>query len=413
MNVAVFHNLMSGGAKRSLHDLVRYLVESGHTVDAFLPSTADETFLPLREVVRAVHTEPVRMTPLGVVISTIRYLPPLTCSRADLEAAQRRLAARINRGPYDVALVEQDYFTMSPFILRYLTKPSVYACQQPGRLDEVAVKRLHDRAAGARRGDGPARRLVAWYYRRGFQRIDRRNAAFASYVLANSYFSREAILRAYGLDAAVCHLGIDTRVFRPLGGPVEGFVLSVGSCTPSKGFDFLVTALARIPEPARPRLCVVANVVDPAWRQYLEGMAARHRVAMEIRVLVSQEELVTVYNRAALFLYAPYLEPFGLAPLEAMACGTPVVAVREGGVRETVADGEVGLLVDRDPVAFASAVAGLLSDVERRTALAARATAVAADRWRIARAGECLVRHLARAIEAWPGGAGPAAAPGT
>jgi glycosyltransferase involved in cell wall biosynthesis len=56
------------------------------------------------------------------------------------------------------------------------------------------------------------------------------------------------------------------------------------------------------------------------------------------------------------------MEPFGLVPLEAMACGTPVVGVQEGGVQESILHKHTGLLVDRDPVQFAAAVQNLLSN---------------------------------------------------
>ena len=64
--------------------------------------------------------------------------------------------------------------------------------------------------------------------------------------------------------------------------------------------------------------------------------------------LITDEELVILYNKAKLVVYTPYMEPFGLVPLEAMSCGTPVVGVNEGGVMETVLNGKTGILVERN-----------------------------------------------------------------
>jgi len=71
---------------------------------------------------------------------------------------------------------------------------------------------------------------------------------------------------------------------------------------------------------------------------------------------VSDEELVEVLNRATALVYTSRLEPFGFAPLEANACATPVVAVAEGGVRETMRNGVNGILVDREPEPIAHAL---------------------------------------------------------
>ena len=83
---------------------------------------------------------------------------------------------------------------------------------------------------------------------------------------------------------------------------------------------------------------------------------------MTFRVGIPDEGLVQLYNRAMLTVYAPIMEPFGFVPLESMACGTPVVGIREAGVRETVRHAETGFLVDRDPEQFAAAVLALLDD---------------------------------------------------
>lgn len=74
------------------------------------------------------------------------------------------------------------------------------------------------------------------------------------------------------------------------------------------------------------------------------------------------DQLVLEYNKAQICVYAPVLEPLGLVPLESMACGTPVVGVREGGVLESIVHEQTGLLTERDPAQFAGAVQHLLSN---------------------------------------------------
>ena len=191
---------------------------------------------------------------------------------------------------------------------------------------------------------------------------DRRNVRAARHVLTNSLFSAESLARAYGVQAHVVYLGVDVEKFHPLDLPRGDFVLSVGALSPLKGYDFLILALAKIPETERPRLVIAGNTASVGERLYLQRLADENRVAVEFRIDVTDEELVRLYSQAQALVYAPILEPFGFAPLEAMACGTPVIAVREGGVRESVVDGVTGWLVSRDAESFAQALARVLSD---------------------------------------------------
>lgn len=398
MKIAVFHNLPSGGAKRALHGFVRYLAASGHAVDVFIPSTADESFLPLRGLANKVEVFPVRTTLRGLVLSTLRYLPPVRCSRADLEWTQRDMAREINGGGYEVVLVEQDQFTMSPFILKYLKAPAIYFCQQPSRLGEAMEKHLAWQTGGHGRGARWARALVRGYVTARINRTDSNNASFGSYILVNSCFSREAVLRAYGLNSFVCYLGVDTETFRPVSLPRGDYVLSVGACTWLKGYDFILRALSRIRATIRPRLVLVSNVVDRPWQGYLERLATQHGVALEIKTLPSDRELVQIYNGAKLFVYAPYLEPFGLAALEAMACGTVVVGVKEGGVRESVSHDETGFLTERDEGMFAETVTGLLSDEAGRQSMGEKAIRAVREFWTLQHAGERLLHHIRRVV---------------
>jgi glycosyltransferase involved in cell wall biosynthesis len=98
-------------------------------------------------------------------------------------------------------------------------------------------------------------------------------------------------------------------------------------------------------------------------------------------------------------LYCSRLEPFGFAPLEANACGVPVVAVAEGGVRETVVDGVNGLLVDNDPRAAAAAVARLLDDPEYARRMGQSARREVAGKWSVAASVERLERKLLDAVD--------------
>jgi len=400
MKIAVFHNLPSGGAKRALYGFVKYLTKSGHLVDVFVPSTADETFLPLKDVANNVNSFPVRKTITGLIYSTFYYISPINMKifLRDLERTEKKIADVINKKDYDVVLSEQDQYTMSPFFLKFIKKPTVYCCQQPSRVQEAILQKVSQKSEDKDR-IGLVRRIWRKYVVSRMPKIDKQNASFARYILANSYFSRESILRSYGLNSFVCYLGVDTDIFKPLEIPKENFVLSVGSCGPSKGFDFIIRSLARIDSKIRPGFIIASNSVAVGWENYLEQLAIKVGVDLEIKHLVLNNELLQLYNEAKLVVYAPYLEPFGLVPLEAMACRTPVVAVKEGGVRESIIHNETGILTERDENMFARAVNELLLNNKKREKMAQRGIEVIHSYWTLEYAGERLLNHLNRAIE--------------
>ena len=401
MRIAVFHNLPTGGAKRVLHGFVSHLTESGHSVDVFVPSTAREDFLPLKGAGANVTVFPVPKTLSGSLYSFLRYIPPMEISLRDLEWTQRDIANAIDKGEYDIVFCEQDRFTMSPFFLKFIKKPTVYFCQQPSRFNEKVLREV-SRRAGYRDNLNPVRRWIRRQFAKRTPRIDRKNASYARYVLVNSNFSKESVLRSYGLDSHVSYLGVDTGVFKPSGVPREGFVLSIGECAPKKGFDFLIRSLALIDHGIRPKLVLVCNSFNLGWREYLEQLAKQEGVDMEIMSLVGDEELVALYNRAQLVLCAAYLEPFGLTTIEAMACGTPVIAVKEGGFKESVVHDQTGRLVDRDPREFSKAISQLLAEPDVQRSMGQKGISAVRDFWTLKHAGERLEAHLRKALETYP-----------
>jgi len=396
LRIAICHDLPSGGGKRALHEMTRRLA-ARHEIGVYTLSCAEHDFGDLRPYAQrhmAFPFQPLSLArrPFGRLNQGIR-----TADLLRLRALQRRIAQQIDAVGYDVVFAHNCQFGQSPAILPFLATSTAYYCQEPPRqIYEPPVDRPYARFSRVQRL-GNCFDPLPGLYRRTLARLDRQNTLAADLVLVNSAYSRESLYRVYGIFARVGYLGADTEVFHPLSLPRQDFVLSVGALNPRKGFDFLLRSLALLDQARRPPLVIVSNHVNAAEHAYLGDLARELQVPVEMRAMVADAELVQLYNQAALTVYAPVMEPFGLVPLESMACGTPVVGVREGGVRETVVHGETGLLVERDPRLFADAVSSLLRDPERRDDMGRQGVEYVKREWSWERSVATLERRLEEA----------------
>ncbi len=397
MRVAVVHNLPSGGARRTLVEQCRGLRQRGHRVEAFYPDSSDEAFLPIAPVVDAAHVYRVPAPPSreASLFGQVRASSVVAVMRllASTAGAHRRMAGAVDRAGFDVVLATHDQFTHAPAALRHLATPSAYYCQEPLRFVYEATVGLALEPSGGMVARG-LRRLATAAAKAVLRPLDARNVRAARVILANSIYSHETIMRAYGRRARVVYHGVDTARFRRLGLGRENVVLSVGALHPAKGHEFVVAALGRVPQSRRPALVLVADRGYGAYRRLLEAHAERHAVSLRILSRISDDELVNWYNRALLLAYAPYLEPFGLVALEAMACGTPVVAVAEGGTRESILPDETGILTMRDEGEFAAAIERVAGDHALAERLAEAATEDVGRRWTWAASAERLEAAL-------------------
>jgi glycosyltransferase involved in cell wall biosynthesis len=173
--------------------------------------------------------------------------------------------------------------------------------------------------------------------------------------------------------------GVNTERFRPDGlAEPRGDrprILTVGRLVERKGFADVIRALPLVP---RAELVVVGGAPDgpDPYAERLLTLAAQCRVADRVTLAgaVPTDEMPRWYRSADVLAAAPWYEPFGLTPLEAMACGVPVVATAVGGLTDTVVDGVTGDLVPpRDPRALGAALRRLLGDEMRRFSYAAAA----------------------------------------
>lgn len=379
MRIAIFHDLPSGGAKRTLYEAARRLCQH-HTLDVFSLSTADAAFCSLSPFANSETVYPfspgrLLKSPFGRINQFVRWLDLLR-----LDRLSRRIAKEIDAGNYDVVYVQPCMWTQAPPVLLYLKTPTVYYCHEaPRHLYETSV--LQRNPTGVRRLLDAVDPLIR-LYRGAARRIDRRAVRASGRVLVNSAFTEGQVERIYGINPAILYQGVDTDVFMPGGRQgKETFILSVGAIQPHKGFDFVIESLSCLERSVRPGLHLIGNMSSPAYLQALQESANEKGVDLHLELNVDMETLVQQYRDALFIVYAPYNEPFGLVPLEAMACGRPVVGVREGGVIETVVHERTGLLTDRDPHQFAAAIRSLLENEARREAYGRDARAYVEDKW--------------------------------
>jgi glycosyltransferase involved in cell wall biosynthesis len=398
MNIALYHNLPSGGARRAMAEMVRGLAARGHTVDEWCPETADLAFLPLDGIVRRTLILPFR--PRGVSRLRVPLLTPyvtavrLASDLRTMAALGQEAARRIGQQGYDVAFTHDCQLVLVPDILRFLRNPSVHYCHAAtstsARLAEPGSSSSGFTHQTKRLYYAPARQA---YPHLRFRQADR-NLRAAGRVLTNSRFAASELHDAFGVTAEVCTLGVDTAAFRPLGLPRERFLLSVGAVHPHKGYSFLLQALGRLPHGQRPPLVIAANSAEPAELHALHALADELDVNLAVRTVTDTTEMAVLYNRAAAFVYTPIREPWGLAAVEAMACGAPVVAVSEGGVAESVVHDETGLLTRRDAGAFAAALDRILADPALAARLGAGGVVCARSRFTWTATVDCLETHL-------------------
>ncbi|MDQ6674341.1 MAG: glycosyltransferase family 4 protein [Chloroflexota bacterium] len=243
---------------------------------------------------------------------------------------------------------------------------------------------------GARRLDLRLRRAIDWLAVRRAARL-----------VANSHYTAARLRQLYHRDAdVVVYPGVDLSQFSPGPdtSPRDGaYAITVGRLSPEKGLDRLFGVWRDMPD-------LPLHVVGSGPVEVLRQLRASAPAGVVFRGHLTSSDLAAAYRGARVAVFAAYAEEFGMAPLEAMASGVPVVAWREGGLQETIVDGETGYLVP-DGVTLRQRLRLLLHDDARRRAfgVAARRRAQAFT-WRRTAAGiEAVCALLAQMPAPGPG----------
>lgn len=239
-----------------------------------------------------------------------------------------------------------------------------------GRLVLVAANSHIDNVARAHRRARAARPIEPGWLTAAQHRKTVREYAVADEIWTASEYSRDSFLAA-GIAAERLHrfvIPIEPRFAPPLEWPrADGFrMLYVGRLEVTKGVPILLEAFAHMRDPAA-RLTLVGGYATPAMQRTLERAAAA-----DARVALAGGDPLPHLHRADVFVHPSYEDGLGLAPLEALACGIPVVVTADTGMREYVVDGvngfvvptgDVGALLDRLAAVRATPLKGRFAPV--------------------------------------------------
>lgn len=328
MRIAFFHELPDGGAKIAVHEIAKAL-KSSHTIDLFYVDSQKEKgidelyhnvkFFSFTPKVWSGKNWRVRLYKDTIELLSLRIL-------------HKKIADAIDKENYDFVFINASKYIEAPYILRFLKTKKIFYCHDPHYrfLYESILSMSKDISFGK------------YYYEKvnRFIRknIDRKNFFAIDCIVANSRYAQRMIKQSYDRDSKVAYLGVDETFFLPKKIKKEIDILYVGSYDPVDGYELLVRATKYF----RRKLVIKAIMKETEW--------------------IDRQELVDLYNRSRIVVCLGVNEPFGLVPLEAMACSIPVIAVAEGGYTETVIDQRTGILIPRDDKILYEAIKTLLDN---------------------------------------------------
>jgi D-inositol-3-phosphate glycosyltransferase len=353
----------TGGQNVYVAQLAKHLASQGYLVDVFTRRENAEVaeVVDWAPGVRVIH---VTAGPAEVIIkeNILQYMD---------EFKDNMIAFIITRQVH-YALIHANFFMSAQVAMgvkRELDIPFVVTFHALGH-----VRRIHQ----AEKDKFPEERLT----------IEEQAVQEADYIIAECPQDKEDLIEYYNAPVnkiTIIPCGFSSTEFYPIDKEVarrivglpqkEHIILQLGRMVPRKGVDNVIRALGELKGTNKPvRLVVVGGeceeLVEETCPEYARLMNIAREYNIETSVIFTgrknREQLKFYYNAADVFITTPWYEPFGITPLEAMACGTPVIGSNVGGIKYSVADGETGLLVPAEnPKILAAKIAELVNDEDK------------------------------------------------
>lgn len=345
----MFHELPKGGAEKAVHEIAKGLREKAAIVDLF---TTGENVPPITQTIFNEVFFYKLIPKAWQGHNWKRRLYKDTFEMYHLYLLHKKIAMDINKGSYDVIFVNASQFIEAPFVLRFLKRPSVFYAHDPH------YRLIYDPLSEIPENLDTGRQLYEKLNRFIRKILDRQNFNKAKVILANSKYTKQMIRKTYGRKSIVAYLGVDTKFFFPAKKKKLYDVLFVGSTSELDGFRLFLDVAKYLPRNIRVR-----------------------SILAEMEWISSPRAMRDIYQSSKVVLALGVREPFGLVPLEAAACGVPVIAVDEAGYKESIVDGKTGYLLRREPKIIAAKLKVLLANPQKISEMGKNARLHVVQNW--------------------------------
>ena len=357
--LATLGGVDTGGQNVYVAQVAKYLVRKGYMVDVFTrwEDTKTPPVIDWLPGVRVIH---IKAGPVEIISkeNILGYMPEFTQNMLEF----------IKTTGADYGLIHAHFF-MSGLVAANLKA----ALNIPFAITFHAlghVRRIHQGNSDL----FPAERL----------QIEEDIVQQADYIIAECPQDRDDLINHYSAPSykiVIIPCGFSHQEFYPIDKQLarktlkldadKHIILQLGRMVPRKGVDNVIKSLKYINDKSAIQLVIVGgeneipNPTQSPELSRLQIIAAEHGVETSIKFVgrKSREQLKFYYAAADIFISTPWYEPFGITPLEAMACGTPVIGSNVGGIKYTVVDGETGALIPpENPVALAAKIEELIGN---------------------------------------------------
>ncbi len=339
MKIAIFHELHAGGARRAVNEFSKGL-KKNHQVDLYIVD-GQENKLERNFFTNIFYYNFIPKKWSGKNWKVKLYKD--TVELFKLYHLHKKIARDINSQKYDIAFIHPSQYTQAPFILRFITNKKIYYCQETLRISYESEFSIASNLSFPKKIYEKSMRWVR-------KKIDKENITCADIILANSIYTQKNIEQAYGLKSSVSYLGVDENTFKPLSNNKNTDIFFIGAVDDVDGYSLLKESIHLM-------------MKKPSLKLHVSGKDW----------IDNDKKFAKLYSSAKIVVCLAYNEPFGLIPLEAMACGVPVIAVNEGGYKESVVNGQTGYLVSRDAELLAEKLEFLLSNEKIRSSMSRHA----------------------------------------
>lgn len=349
MKIAIFHELPFGGARDSIYYFGEILAKNGMSVDLYYTSEKeDEKKAPFFKEIYYFKFNPAKW-------KGNNWKLRLTNDTLDLYRLNRlhkKIAERINAKNYSLVFVHGSQYIEAPFILSHLAALTVFYCHDPNyRIIYEKVLSFHNRKLNyIKRAYEKINRLLR-------KHLDKQNISKAKLLLTNSFFAKDIVLKTYGRDSRVAYPGVDVKFFSPGSAAKDIDIFYIGSHEKIDGFSLLKKAMKKMSR----NIILKTKMPEDGW--------------------IKKEIIRDYYRRSKIVVCLAINEPFGSVPLEAMACGVPVIAVNEGGYKETVMHKVTGYLIARNASQLKNGISKMLNNKGEREKMGESARKYAVDTW--------------------------------